>query len=256
VTGITPPPPAFVHYRRAEEMQDGRHSLSGMFSAVDLAVPSPVPSQTTLVFFPPRESDGIRKENEQLFLFRGVAAFLGIIREENGMLLLCSEDLRATESLRDPMAIAKFIPAFQLCQLFSVNFFSDYPRRSPDRGLRINEAPVSPFHRQEMLGTIAQVFDNKKQKGSGLVVKEDRCVSWTCQTTRHCWAFPACVCAVGVNEDGYRDVLGVMEGMKEDKESWTAFLRYLKGRGLQGVQLFISDKCLGLVAKNKRGRDS
>jgi transposase-like protein len=57
----------------------------------------------------------------------------------------------------------------------------------------------------------------------------------------------AVLVAVGVNEDGFREVLGVMEGMKEDKESWTAFLRYLKGRGLQGVQLFISDKCLGLV---------
>ena len=53
--------------------------------------------------------------------------------------------------------------------------------------------------------------------------------------------------AVGVNADGYREVLGVMEGAKEDKESWAAFLRGLKGRGLSGVRLFISDKCLGLV---------
>jgi putative transposase len=53
--------------------------------------------------------------------------------------------------------------------------------------------------------------------------------------------------AVGVNADGFREVLGVMEGAKEDKDSWTAFLRYLKERGLQGVQLFVSDKCLGLV---------
>jgi hypothetical protein len=34
----------------------------------------------------------------------------------------------------------------------------------------------------------------------------------------------------------------VAEGAKEDKESWTAFLR-----GLKGVELFVSDKCLGLV---------
>ncbi len=53
--------------------------------------------------------------------------------------------------------------------------------------------------------------------------------------------------AVGVNEDGYREILGVSEGAKEDKESWTNFLRYLKGRGLRGVRLFISDKCLGLI---------
>src|SRR5438552_62123 len=57
----------------------------------------------------------------------------------------------------------------------------------------------------------------------------------------------AILVAVGVDQDGFRQVLGVMEGMKEDKDSWTAFLRYLKERGLRGVQLFISDKCMGLV---------
>jgi transposase-like protein len=52
--------------------------------------------------------------------------------------------------------------------------------------------------------------------------------------------------AVGVNQEGYREILGVAEGAKEDKASWRAFLRYLKERGLKGVELFISDKCLGL----------
>ena len=40
---------------------------------------------------------------------------------------------------------------------------------------------------------------------------------------------------------------GRCEGTKEDKESWRNFLRYLKERGLKGVKLVISDKCLGLV---------
>jgi transposase-like protein len=53
--------------------------------------------------------------------------------------------------------------------------------------------------------------------------------------------------AIGVNREGYREVLGVAEGAKEDKASWIAFLRYLKGRGLRGVKLIISDKCLGLI---------
>jgi len=53
--------------------------------------------------------------------------------------------------------------------------------------------------------------------------------------------------AIGVGRDGYREVLGVCEGMKEDKEGWRAFLRHLKQRGLKGVKLFISDKCLGLL---------
>lgn len=53
--------------------------------------------------------------------------------------------------------------------------------------------------------------------------------------------------AIGVNQDGFRDVLGVAEGTKEDAESWRNFLRYLKERGLKGVRLIVSDKCLGLV---------
>jgi putative transposase len=57
----------------------------------------------------------------------------------------------------------------------------------------------------------------------------------------------AILIAVGINEDGYREVLGVREGIREDKDSWTEFLRYLKGRGLKCPRLIISDKCLGLV---------
>jgi transposase-like protein len=57
----------------------------------------------------------------------------------------------------------------------------------------------------------------------------------------------AVLVAVGVRDDGMREVLGVCEGMKEDKESWRNFLRHLKERGLSGVELFISDKSLGLV---------
>lgn len=53
--------------------------------------------------------------------------------------------------------------------------------------------------------------------------------------------------AIGVNECGYRDVLGVCEGMKEDSEGWKDFLRQLKSRGLVDVSLIISDKNLGLV---------
>ncbi|NLN38655.1 MAG: hypothetical protein GX155_03580 [Smithella sp.] len=34
--------------------------------------------------------------------------------------------------------------------------------------------------------------------------------------------------SIGVDQDGYRHVLGVQEGAKEDKESWTKFLRHLK----------------------------
>jgi putative transposase len=53
--------------------------------------------------------------------------------------------------------------------------------------------------------------------------------------------------AIGVSQTGYREVLAVSEGAKEDKASWTSFLREMKQRGLKGVELFVSDKCLGLI---------
>ena len=53
--------------------------------------------------------------------------------------------------------------------------------------------------------------------------------------------------AIAVNSDGFREIIGVCEGDKEDKEGWMGFLRHFKERGLRGVQLFISDCCLGLV---------
>ena len=52
--------------------------------------------------------------------------------------------------------------------------------------------------------------------------------------------------AIGVNSDGYREVIGAAEGMKEDKESWTNFLVWLKERGLKGVKMVVGDKCLGI----------
>ena len=53
--------------------------------------------------------------------------------------------------------------------------------------------------------------------------------------------------AIGVDQDGFRRVLGAAEGHKEDKTGWLGFLKYLKKRGLKGVRLMISDACLGLT---------
>jgi transposase-like protein len=53
--------------------------------------------------------------------------------------------------------------------------------------------------------------------------------------------------AIGVGADGHRQILGVAEGHKEDLDGWRGFLRHLKDRGLAGVQLIISEACLGLV---------
>jgi transposase-like protein len=56
--------------------------------------------------------------------------------------------------------------------------------------------------------------------------------------------------ALGVKVSGYRDILGICEGAKEDKAGWSAFLRHLKERGLSGVRLIISDACLGLAVSS------
>ena len=57
----------------------------------------------------------------------------------------------------------------------------------------------------------------------------------------------AVLVAIGVNDEGYREILGAAEGMKEDHESWKNFFVWLKGRGLKGVRLIIGDKCLGML---------
>ena len=57
----------------------------------------------------------------------------------------------------------------------------------------------------------------------------------------------AVLVAIAVNEDGFREVLGAAEGMKEDKASWVSFFQWLKGRGLDGVKLIVGDKCLGML---------
>lgn len=53
--------------------------------------------------------------------------------------------------------------------------------------------------------------------------------------------------AIGVTVDGYREILGVAEGAREDAESWRQFLRSLRERGLETIRLLISDKGLGLL---------
>ena len=53
--------------------------------------------------------------------------------------------------------------------------------------------------------------------------------------------------AIGVDDTGHREVIGVAEGMKEDKASWVGFFQWLKSRGLDGVKLIVGDKCQGML---------
>src|SRR5512146_2488759 len=56
----------------------------------------------------------------------------------------------------------------------------------------------------------------------------------------------ATVVAVGVTQEGERQVLGIDVGPSEERAFWTAFLRSLVKRGLRGVRLVTSDAHEGL----------
>ena len=53
--------------------------------------------------------------------------------------------------------------------------------------------------------------------------------------------------AIGVSTSGFREILGVAEGSREDAESWRQFLRYLRERGLEQIDHAVSDKSLGFL---------
>ena len=110
-------------------------------------------------------------------------------------------------------------------------------------GTRVSSATVSELNKK-IYGTI-EAWRNRAIEGEHPYVFLDGI--WL----KRCWGGEvrnvAVLVAVAVNREGFREVLGVLEGAKEDKDSWAAFLRQLKARGLKGVRLFVSDKCLGLV---------
>jgi len=53
--------------------------------------------------------------------------------------------------------------------------------------------------------------------------------------------------AIGVNAQGYREILGLQLGDSESEASWTSLFTWLKRRGLQEVDLVVSDDHGGLV---------
>lgn len=110
-------------------------------------------------------------------------------------------------------------------------------------GTKVSSGTVSNLNKK-IYGTIEQ-WRNRPINGSypfiyldGISLKR----SWAGEVLN----ISILVC-IGVNAEGCREILGVAEGAREDKESWRAFLRYMKQRGLSGIELVISDKSLGLV---------
>ena len=61
----------------------------------------------------------------------------------------------------------------------------------------------------------------------------------------------AVLVALGVDENGKRDVLGVSIKLSEQEAHWRDFLQSLQARGLHGIELIISDAHAGLKAAKK-----
>ena len=110
-------------------------------------------------------------------------------------------------------------------------------------GTRVSPSTVSDLNKK-IYGTI-EAWRNRPIEGDhpyvyldGIVLKR----SWAGEVRN-----VSLLVAISVNAEGYRQILGIVEGAKEDKAGWSAFLNHLKGRGLGGVQLIISDACMGLL---------
>src|SRR5258708_2497429 len=110
-------------------------------------------------------------------------------------------------------------------------------------GARVSPSTVSELNKK-IYGTI-EAWRNRPIEGEhpyvyldGMVLKR----SWAGEVRN-----VSLLVAIGVNESGYREILGICEGAKEDKSGWSAFLKHLKERGLKGVRLIISDACIGLA---------
>src|ERR1700756_2020157 len=110
-------------------------------------------------------------------------------------------------------------------------------------GTRVSPSTVSDLNKK-IYGTI-EAWRNRPIEGDhpyvyldGIVLKR----SWAGEVRN-----VSLLVAIGVNERGYREILGICEGSKEDKTGWSAFLKHLKERGLKGVRLITSDACIGLA---------
>jgi transposase-like protein len=57
----------------------------------------------------------------------------------------------------------------------------------------------------------------------------------------------AVMIAGGINEDGYREIVGLMVGDSESEASWRECLAWLKSRDLRGLDIVVSDSPAGLV---------
>ena len=111
------------------------------------------------------------------------------------------------------------------------------------RGTRVSPGTVSNLNKK--IYAKIEAWRNRRIEGEhpylyldGIVMKR----SWAGEVRN-----VSLLVASAVNAEGFREILGICEGAKEDKSGWSAFLRHLVDRGLKGVRLIISDACRGLV---------
>jgi putative transposase len=109
-------------------------------------------------------------------------------------------------------------------------------------GTRVSPSTVSDLNKK-IYATI-EIWRNRPIEGEhpyvyldGIVMKR----SWAGEVRN-----VSLLVAIAVNVEGHREILGIVEGAKEDKVGWSGFLKHLKERGLKGVRLIISDACWGL----------
>src|SRR5258705_12628823 len=106
-------------------------------------------------------------------------------------------------------------------------------------GTRVSPATVSDLNKK-IYGTI-EAWRNRPIEGDHPYVYLDGIV------LKRTWGGEArngsLLVAIAVNGEGYREILGICEGAKEDKAGLSGFLKHLKEPGLTGDRLILSDAC-------------
>lgn len=114
-------------------------------------------------------------------------------------------------------------------------------------GLEVSSTQVSEC--AKLLDEELEAFRNRPLKGSYAYVYFD--ATYEKIRVNNSVVSMATLIAIGVNEDGTREVLGVSAKLSEAEVHWRDFFRHLQQRGLSGVQLFISDAHEGMKAARR-----
>ncbi|WP_067937141.1 IS256 family transposase [Alicyclobacillus kakegawensis] len=152
---------------------------------------------------------------------------------------------------------------------FSTELFARYQRSEQALVLAMMEMVINGVSTRKVAKITEELCETEFSKStvSDLCKRLDPIVhAWNNRSLReHCYPFVlvdafvlkiredgrvrsrAAMIAVGINEKGYREVLGLMLGDSESEASWREFFAWLKRRDLRGVDMVVSDSHSGLV---------